>query len=290
MADEVEFAPGLYRGTAGHYDRFRLPYPDALIADVARRAAPSGHGRLLDLACGTGQLAFPLRGWFADVWAVDAEPGMTEVVGAKAAAAADAAHIRTVTARAEDLRADPDGFELIVIGNAFHRLSRTLVAERAHMWLRPGGCLALCWSSSPWTGPEQWQRALDHLLHSWQSALGAAGRVPSGWDRVRRRDPDRDVLSRAGLEHAGRQEFPVEHHWTIRELAGHIRSTSFLPPSVLAGRADDFDAELTAELSPYTAEGCLTETVGFAYELARKPARATAWKMSRDWRLRQAGA
>ena len=73
MASEIRFEPGLYRGAAGYYDRFRLPYPDAMIADLARRAAPSGHGRLLDLACGTGQLAFPLRGWFAEVWAVDAD-------------------------------------------------------------------------------------------------------------------------------------------------------------------------------------------------------------------------
>jgi SAM-dependent methyltransferase len=61
VASEVRFEPGLYRGAAGYYERFRLPYPDAMIADLARRAAPSGRGRLLDLACGTGQLAFPLR-------------------------------------------------------------------------------------------------------------------------------------------------------------------------------------------------------------------------------------
>lgn len=123
MAGEVRFEPDLYRGTAGYYDRFRLPYPDVMIADLARRTAPSGRGRLLDLACGTGQLAFPLRGWFADVWAVDAEPGMTEVVRAKATDAG-AAQIRTVTAGAEELRAEPESFELIVIGNAFHRLRR----------------------------------------------------------------------------------------------------------------------------------------------------------------------
>ncbi|MEW2403284.1 methyltransferase domain-containing protein [Streptomyces sp. NPDC046862] len=133
----MTFEPGLYQGTADYYDRFRLPYPDAMIADLARRAAPSGRGRLLDLACGTGQLAFPLSGRFADVWAVDAEPGMTEKVRARASAAG-AAHIRTVTAGAEDLHAGPAGFELIVIGNAFRRLRRAVVAERAQAWLEPG--------------------------------------------------------------------------------------------------------------------------------------------------------
>jgi len=270
MAGEIRFEPGLYRGAAGYYDRFRLPYPDAMIADLARRAAPSGHGRLLDLACGTGQLAFPLRGWFAEVWAVDAEPDMTEVVRAKAAAGAT--RIRTVTASAEDLRAWPGSFELIVIGNAFHRLRRALVAGRVRSWLEPGGCLALCWSTSPGTGPRDWQRALDRMLRRWRDTLGASGRVPPGWDQPRRQDPDRDVVSRTGFEPAGRHEFPVEHHWTIPELAGYIRSTSFLPPPVLAGRAAEFDADLTAGLGRYTAGGRLTGTVSFAYELARTPA------------------
>jgi hypothetical protein len=187
-------------------------------------------------------LAFPLRDSFTDVWCVDAEPGMTEVVRAKAIAVG-AAHIRTVTVGAEELPAGPDSFELIVIGNAFHRLRRAPTAGRAHTWLRPGGCLALCWSTSPWAGSQNWQRALAGVLRKWQNALGAAGRVPPGWDEPRQRDPDHDVLSRAGFEPAGRHRFPVEHHWTIRELAGHIRSTSFLPPPVLADHAAAFDAE-----------------------------------------------
>ena len=57
MDDEVRFAPDLYRGSAGYYDRYRLPYPEAMITDLIRRAGVSGRGRLLDLACGTGQLA-----------------------------------------------------------------------------------------------------------------------------------------------------------------------------------------------------------------------------------------
>jgi hypothetical protein len=82
------------------------------------------------------------------------------------------------------------------------------------------------------------------------------------------------VLSRAGFEPVGRHEFSVERHWTIRELAGHIRSTSFLPPSVLAEHATEFDAALSAELGPYTTAAQLTEPVSFAYELARRHGRA----------------
>ena len=86
MADEVRFAADLYRGSAGYYDRYRLPYPEAMLTDLIRRVEVPERGRLLDLACGTGQLAFALRRWFGEVWAVDQEPDMVAVVRAKAAA------------------------------------------------------------------------------------------------------------------------------------------------------------------------------------------------------------
>jgi hypothetical protein len=55
--------------------------------------------------------------------------------------------------------------------------------------------------------------------------------------------------------------------WTIPELAGHIRSTSYLP-------ASGFDADLIAEFGRHTANGRLTEVVNFAYDLARRSAPA----------------
>lgn len=61
-----------------------------------------------------------------------------------------AGEVRPVVSSAEALDAGPGSFELAVIGNAFHWLDRDLVARRVLGWLRPGGCLALCWSSSPW--------------------------------------------------------------------------------------------------------------------------------------------
>ncbi len=56
------------------------------------------------------------------------------------------------------------------------------------------------------------------------------------------------------------------------ELAGHIRSTSFLPAAILGDRAAAFDADLAAGFGPHSQGGVFTETVRFAYDLARKPA------------------
>jgi ubiquinone/menaquinone biosynthesis C-methylase UbiE len=271
MDGKLHFATDLYQGTAAYYDRCRLPYPEAMTEDLIASTGVSGHGRLLDLACGTGQLAFPLRESFAEVWAVDREPDFTQMVQAKAGKLG-AGNIRPVTADAEALDAEPGHFELAVIGNAFHRLDRDLVAARLLRWLRPGGCVALCWSHGPHQGDREWQRALAALLGRWQAALGATGRVPANWAEPQRRRPDAQVLSEAGFETAGRREFPIEHRWSLAELAGYVRSTSFLPPSVLGDQGAAFDDDLAASVGPFAAaDGTFPQDVGFAYELARKP-------------------
>jgi SAM-dependent methyltransferase len=268
--DVVRFAKDLYRGSAGYYDRYRLPYPEAMLSDLILRAEVPGRGRLLDLACGTGQLAFPLRRWFGEVWAVDSEPDMVEMVRAKAAAQG-AGDVRPIVSEAETLDAEPGYFDLVVIGNAFHRLNRDLVAGKILGWLKPGGYLALCWSSQPFIGEEDWQRVLGALVERWQVALGAKDRIPAGWDLPRQRRPDLQVLAAAGFEVAGHHEFTADHRWSLPELAGVIRSTSFLPASVLGDQAAAFDADLAASLGPHSDGGAFTENVSFVYELARKP-------------------
>ena len=271
MDDEVRYPVDLYGGTAEYYDRYRLPYPRTMLGDLTARADVSGHGRLLDLACGTGQLAFPLRRQFAEVWAVDQEPDMVNLVRTKAAAMGEEAHIRPVVSSAESLEVEPGYFELAVIGNAFHRLDRDPVARRINGWLEPGGHLALCWSSSPWTGEEDWQHVLAATLDKWRATLGAQQRIPEGWDVIRSSRPDPQVLAEAGFEVIGRHEVTREHRWSLLELAGHIRSTSFLPASVLGEQADAFDADLATSLRPHGTGGIFAETVSFAYDLARKP-------------------
>src|SRR5215469_1394588 len=84
MADP-RFRADLYRGTAEWYDAYRPPYPRELIDTLTSTIGADGTGRLLDIACGTGQVAFALRSYFAEIWAADQEPAMIAVAARKAA-------------------------------------------------------------------------------------------------------------------------------------------------------------------------------------------------------------
>jgi ubiquinone/menaquinone biosynthesis C-methylase UbiE len=270
MAD-LEFRRDLYRGTARDYDQFRVPYPRSLIDEVAERCGADGQGRLLDLACGTGQITFALADRFREVWAVDQEPDMTSLVTQKAQAAG-LDHIRVLTSSAEDLDAPDGSFDLIAIGNAFHRLPRTAVAASALRWLRPGGFLALLYSgANPWLGDAPWQRAMATVVDRWMTTYGGYDRIPAGYEQDRRERPDRTVLAEAGFEVLGDREFPTEHAWTIETITGLLYSTAVLSRGALGGLSGDLAAEMRRELEGFETEGGLPETIVFVYELARRP-------------------
>ena len=143
----------LFSGTAEDYARYRPAYPHEMLDDLRRRAGVAGDGRLLDLACGPGRVALPLARHFGVVWAIDQEPEMIEVARARAERQG-LTNIRWMVGRAEEVEAAPGSFELITIGEAFHRLDQQLIAERpwnglrrAAAW-RPWGVSARWWARS----------------------------------------------------------------------------------------------------------------------------------------------
>jgi ubiquinone/menaquinone biosynthesis C-methylase UbiE len=266
---EPEFRPDLYRGTAHFYDRFRVPYPAPLLDDLCRRTNATGRGRLLDLACGTGQLAFGLASRFAEIWAVDQEREAIDLARTNARARR-VRNVRWMVGRAEDIAVDRD-FDLVAVGNAFHRLQRRRVAESARRWLTSGGHFALVWSTSPWDGDEEWQRVLARTMRDWVEVAHAADRVPANLDQHLTDEPHAAVLTGAGFAVVGEHDFPTPHEWTIERVTGFLYSTSVLSKIALGSHAAAFERDLRDRLLRVAPDNVLRESIAFHYTLARLP-------------------
>lgn len=268
MPGEPQFRSDLYRGTARFYDRFRVAYPDRLLDDLGARTQLSGTGRLLDLACGTGQITFGFASSFAEVWAVDQEPQAVEFARTKALQQG-IDNVRWIIGRAEDV--DADGmFELVAIGNAFHRLQRQVVAEAAMRWLVSGGHLALLWSNSPWDGGLAWQRVLADALHHWTRERAATERVPANLDQQLVDEPHVSVLESAGFTIIGEFQFETPHEWSVQQLTGFMYSTSVLSQQSLGRHVQAFERDLRERLLAAEPEGVFREDISFSYTLARR--------------------
>jgi SAM-dependent methyltransferase len=263
----LRYRKDLFKGTAEHYDRFRPPYPAALLEDLRARVPLTGDSRMLDLACGTGQIAFPLAPRVAEVLAVDQEAELVDF-GRRKAERLGVTNIEWIAAAAEDVELE-GAFDLVAIGNAFHRLDRDAVTTRLVPCLAARGCIALLWGGSPWLGDQPWQRVLGDTLDRWRDTVGARDRVPDGWEQAMVQDPHEQVLRRAGLSYEGSFELSVVERWTVESLIGFTYSTSFLNRAALAQHVDAFEDDLRAQLLACCPDGVFEQDLTFAYELAR---------------------
>lgn len=272
LVDHVmpDFPADAFAGTATYYVHYRVPYPKALLDDMIKRAGITGEGKLFDLACGPGRVALSIAALFRDIWAIDLEPEMIEA-GKKEATSRGVKNIKWIIGKAEDMEAPPASFELITIGEAFHRLDQQLVAKQTLHWLKLGCCLAIMGCSGIMSGKEPWQRIVADIVRQWTS------RNPSNADSFARvkpgRGPDHDelVLRETGFGDVGSYSFVEPHDWTIETIIGNLYSTSFCSKNVLGDNAEAFETDMKAALLAHDPSGNYRENMRFGHTIGKKP-------------------
>lgn len=267
----ANLAPDAFVGTAAAYARYRPPYPRQLLDDMLARAGIRVGGALLDLATGPGRVALALAGSFDTVLAVDLEPEMIEV-GRDAAARRGIDNVEWGVGRAEELDLAPETYDLVTIGEAFHRLDGPRVARMALRWLKPGACLATLWSDDV-LAAAGWGDALNEVRDRW-----LARAFPDGWAMGHMLDPTgsrrEQVLRDAGfVVSTGSMDEP--RTWAFDEIIGYLHSTSVCSRHVLGDDFEAFETELHEALSRISPSLEFREAIRWGYTLARKPGRAT---------------
>jgi ubiquinone/menaquinone biosynthesis C-methylase UbiE len=259
------FPEDAYAGTASHYVRYRVPYPGRLLADLLGRSGVPGAGSLLDLACGPGRVALALAHSFREVWAIDLEPEMIEI-GRSDAGRRKIENVTWMLGRAEYLEAPPDSFELITIGEAFHRLDQQIVASKALDWLKPGGCLATLGCDTVLSGREPWQQIVRGAVFRRLPNRGNTSKKPGSGPEHNER-----VLRESGFVDVASYPFVEVHEWTIDAIFGYLYSTSVCSKAVLGGDAERFESDLKAALLAYDPSGVYRENTQWGYTFGRKP-------------------
>jgi SAM-dependent methyltransferase len=264
-ATPAGFALNAFAGTAEHYLRYRLPYPCALFEDLLARVGAIEAGRVLDLGCGPGRIALNLAPRFRDAWALDVEPEMVEV-GRAEAVRRGISNVHWIVAAAETTDLPVGSFDLITIGEAFHRFQQRQTVQCILKWLRPGGALAIIGGEGAINGIADWQREAQAVVRRFTDRPSPSGPTPT--EGI---EEDGALLRIAGFTDVASYDFTVEHEWTKEAVVGHLYSTSYCSKAALGGRASLFEAELTAALLATDPAGRYRQLVRFGYTFARKP-------------------
>ncbi len=269
--DPPNLRPDAFVGAGADYVRYRLHYSEPLLQSFLVQAELATAGtKLIDLACGPGRVALAIADRFDEILAVDLEPEMVEA-GRREAARGGVRQIRCSVGRAEDFDGPADRFDLVTVGEAFHRLDRPRVAGKAFGWLKGGGALVTLGIESFLHGNARWRRTLAEVVTRFVGTLAErTGGNPNPTLAEATADEEA-VLREAGFVEVATHRIAFPHTWNLPELLGNLRSTSVLSPHALGARQAAFEAELSAALLAFDPAGRYPEQVRCGYTFARKP-------------------
>jgi len=259
---EPNFDARRFRTTVPFYARYRLPYPDALIARVAAFVGMRPGDAVMDLGCGPGLLAVPFaRAGFA-VTAIDPEPEM--VAACEGAARAADVRVDVRQGSSFDLPAGP--FQLVTMGRSFHWMDRAATLAALDGIVTADGALAFFADSHPITVENQWRNVLAETGERY-------GRAEAPHVRQRRDPKHRSqqslLLDSAFGRLSGFSEF-IRRQIGADDIVGLAFSQSVTAPDRLGDRAAAFEAELRGALAQIAPDGRFTEIAELTALVARR--------------------
>lgn len=227
----------LFGGSAEHYARGRMPYPEAL-ADALDL---DGTERLLDVGCGPGSLTHLLAPRVAEAIGIDADADMVRVAQRDAAP-----NTRFARLRAEELPADLGTFDVITLAQSFHWFQTDEVARTLYGMLAGDGMLVHVGATTHEGDGNVPRKEIAELVERW---LGPEKRAGQGVRNFSDEHP-RDVIDRNGFHN--RREIEVERDEAIvrseDDVVASVFSQSFSAPHLFGERVGEFEADLRALL------------------------------------------
>ena len=235
------------------FREFRVPYLPELFPRASKALALDGHEKLLDIACGTGKLAFGFAPYVASLTGVDVELPMLEI--ARQYADANGVKIDLIHSRVEDMPHDIGPFDMVTIGKAHWFLDASKAVPKIEALLAESGKILVCgaFSESPW------QATFLRVRKNWSTKPGKPHITPD------------DFFADSNFR---RSEIIVLERHHVISLDYVVKRAFAFPGTTVASlgdKAEDFAADLKQSLSPFLVNDQLTETMkNTGYIFSRK--------------------
>jgi ubiquinone/menaquinone biosynthesis C-methylase UbiE len=247
----------MWSETLGHCD-YRPPYLPQFFSDVARAIPLLGHEALLDLGCGTGEVALGFAPYVGNLTGLDAELPMLEAARERARLRGIA--IRLVHAKAEEAPLDLGAFHLITIGQAHWFMHSPATRARIERWLLPGGHVLLCRPLARAAGGATWHDEFRTIRNRWARG-DLAARMRLGAD---------EFFTGTEFRQLRQIVATAERRVELEEPVHRALGTPDTSRAILGADADAMIAEIRERLGPYFRNGPLVEQLGTAGLLYRR--------------------
>jgi ubiquinone/menaquinone biosynthesis C-methylase UbiE len=260
----------VFAGTAWYYARYRPGYPDKVFDLLRDRFGLTGDSRVLDLGCGTGQIALQLAPYVFDVIAVDPQEEMLQE-GRSAAVSHGISNINWLkgeSSRLFSMTKQIVNINLTVIARAFHWMDREHTLKDLFKITVPGGGVAVIFDSGPTNGELlPWKKIIQQTVKKWLGEERRAGTEGTYSHPQKRFEA---YLKESEFSKYEEASYAVERSWSLDEIIGYLYSTSFASLPVLGDKKERFEADLIKRLLKLEPSGRYHETVTIEIKMGWK--------------------
>jgi SAM-dependent methyltransferase len=231
-----------FASTEAYYASYRPGYGAAAIRYLDDRFDLDGSSRVLDLGCGTGQIAVPLAAHVGEVVGMDPNEEMLR----RARRRADAArreNVEWIVGSDADLDGDLGTFRLVTMGRSFHWMDQERTLERIHRLTEPEGGVAICNDAEWFTrGTKVWQDDVYALASEY------VGNLPDRTGPVEYDDPWDELIEGFGFTDVEVAVFESEREWDVESVVGYVLPLSYCSPATFGEAKSTFEDDLRTRL------------------------------------------
>jgi len=265
-----KFDPELYGGTHEYYAKYRPTIPEEVINVIVEHFDIKPSDRVLDIGCGTGQVALAMEGKCGEMVCLDPDPEMLK--WAKKATKDYKMKLTWLNYGSEDLGKIKERlgtFKFATICRAFNWMNQEQTLKDLDHLIDEDGGVALFGDKSFWTGDEEWQQAVKKVV---QQFLGEERRAGKGKFKI----PDElwdEIMARSAFRFIAIHDVPIVRSWDVESIIGYLFSTSFAAPHFFGDQLDNFKEEVKNTLLSINPKGVFQENAVWAITLGSKKPR-----------------
>lgn len=262
----TDYGDELFKGTAWYYSRYRPLYPASLIRYLIDKFSLDGKGQMLDLGCGTGQLAFRFADWFEGIVGIDTEPEMIqEAIRLEKEFRVD--NLEWYNGELDTYKIKFDGnFRFVTIAKAFHWMDREKVLDTLYDMISYGGGVAIIDNYSPNKEPLPWQKKVNEVVKQWYGNERRAGNTTYSHPTV----SYQEIISNSKFDLEILDIPTYEQEWNVDSIIGNLYSTSYGSKRFIGDNVNLFEKHLKDELLKIDNSGVFKEQINLSIKLAIK--------------------
>ncbi len=252
----------LFSGTHKFYSDFRPGIPSEVVKAISDFFSLKSDDHVLDLGCGTGQVAFAFSDFCEGYTGLDPDCYLLEEAKRTTKKISNKIDLEWFHSSAEDIPSlyhKLGEYKIVTFARSFHWMDKERVLKCIKPMVLPDGGIAIISDGSLWAGVETWQAIVKRII---QKYLGEKRKAGQGTFKESN-EPWEDLIQRSPFGEVHVERIPVKREWTSDGIVGWLYSSTFAKPAYFGKNVGKFENEVRTALKKLNTQEVFLEYANF---------------------------